>query len=128
MKGVEVWDESQRAYVGANRKRFHDDYLSILAQMEFGWVDKPWADAMYVSGSYSKVDKDIQTGSIQSKVYGEASRHVDAWNLSARYRKADFLTDGLLVNASLSHTWDHSLTVDSAFRKYDWNGNYIVSQ
>ena len=127
MKGVEVWDESQRAYVGANRKRFQDDYLSVLAQMEFGWVDKPWADAMYVSGSYSKVDKDIQTGSIQSKVYGEASRHVDAWNLSARYRKADFLTDGLLVNASLSHTWDHSLTVDSAFRKYDWNGNYIVS-
>ena len=57
MKGVEVWDESQRAYVGANRKRFHDDYLSVLAQMEFGWVDKPWADAMYVSGSYSKVDR-----------------------------------------------------------------------
>ena len=127
MKGVEVWDEAQRAYVGANRKRFHDDYLSVLAQMEFGLVNKPWADAVYVSGSYSKVDKDIQTGSIQSKVYGEARRLLDAWNLSARYKKANFLTDGLLFNASLSHTWDHSLTVDSAFRKYDWNGNYIVS-
>lgn len=127
MKGVEVWDEAQRAYVGANRKRFHDDYLSVLAQMEFGLVNKPWADAVYVSGSYSKVDKDIQTGSIQSKVYGEARRLLDAWNLSARYKKTNFLTDGLLLNASLSHTWDHSLTVDSAFRKYDWNGNYIVS-
>ena len=125
MKGVEVWDEASRKYIAANRKRFHDDYFSLLAQLEVGVVNNPWADAFYVSGSYSKTDKDLQTGSIQSKVYGEARRLVDAWNLSARYRKRDFLFQGLQLNASLSHTWDHSLTVDSAFRKYNWDGEYI---
>lgn len=127
MRGVEIWDEESRKYVAADRKRFHDGYLSLLGQMEIGFVNKSWADAFFISGSYSKVDKDLQTGSIQSKVYGMAERHSDAWNVSARYQKRDFLTEGLQVNFSLAHTWDHSLTVDTAFRKYDWNGSYIES-
>lgn len=127
MKGVEVWDEGSRDFVLVKRKRFHDDYFSLLGQLEVGFVDKSWADAFFVSGSYSKVDKELQTGSIQSKVYGMAERQVDAWNISARYLKDNFLIDNLKLNASLSHTWDHSLTVDTAFRKYNWDGGYIES-
>lgn len=127
MKGVEVWDESSREYVLVNRKRFHDDYFSLLGQLEVGFVNQSWADAFFVSGSYSKVDKELQTGSIQSKVYGMAERQADAWNISARYLKDNFLIDNLKLNASLSHTWDHSLTVDTAFRKYNWDGTYIES-
>lgn len=127
MKGVEVWDEASRKYISANRRRFHDDYFSLLGQLEVGFVNKSWADAFFISGSYSKVDKDLQTGSIQSKVYGMAERQMDAWNVSARYLKHNFLVKNLKLNASLSHTWDHSLTVDTAFRKYDWDGNYIES-
>ena len=127
MKGVEVWDEANRKYISANRRRFHDDYFSLLGQLEVGFVNKSWADAFFISGSYSKVDKELQTGSIQSKVYGMAERQVDAWNLSARYLKHNFLVNNLKLNASLSHTWDHSLTVDTAFRKYDWDGDYIES-
>ena len=32
----------------------------------------------FVSASYSKVDKELQTGSVQSKVYGMAERGSDA--------------------------------------------------
>ena len=39
MKGVEVWDEDNRKYVLANRKRFHDDYFSLLGQLEIGFVN-----------------------------------------------------------------------------------------
>lgn len=127
MKDVEVWDEEADAYVYADRKRFHDDYFSLLGQLEIGFADKWWADAFFVSGSYSKTDKELQTGSVQTVVYGMAERQTDAWNVAARYRKRDFLVEGLQLNASLSHTWDHSLTVDTAYRKYDWNGGYIVS-
>lgn len=127
MKGVEVWDEESRKYVSADRRRFHDDYLSVLAQVEAGFRNKPWADAFFVSASYSKVDKELQTGSVQSKVYGMAERQSDSWNVSARYQKNRFLLDGLQFNALFSHTWDHSVTVDTAYRKYDWNGNYIES-
>lgn len=127
MKGVEVWDESLRKYVPSNRKRFHDDYFSLLAQVEVGVTGKPWADDFFVTASYSKVDKELQTGSVQTKVYGMAERNGSAYNVSARYRKKDFLLKGLQMHSFLSHTWDHSLTVDTAYRVYDWNGDYIES-
>lgn len=127
MKGVEVWDESVRKYVPSNRKRFHDDYFSLLAQVEVGVTGKPWADDFFVTASYSKVDKELQTGSIQTKVYGMAERNGSAYNVSAQYRKKDFLLKGLQMHSMLSHTWNYSLTVDTAYRVYDWNGDYIGS-
>lgn len=127
MKGVEVWDESLRKYVPSNRKRFHDDYFSLLAQVEVGVTGKPWADDFFVTASYSKVDKELQTGSVQTKVYGMAERNGSAYNVSARYRKKDFLLKGLQMHSFLSHTWDYSLTVDTVYRVYDWNGDYIES-
>lgn len=127
MKGVEVWDESLRKYVPSNRKRFHDDYFSLLAQVEVGVTGKPWADDFFVTASYSKVDKELQTGSVQTKVYGMAERNGSAYNVSARYRKKDFLLKGLQMHSFLSHTWDYSLTADTAYRVYDWNGDYIES-
>ena len=127
MKGVEVWDESVRKYVPSDRKRFHDDYFSLLAQVEVGVTGKPWADDFFVTASYSKVNKELQTGSIQTKVYGMAERNGDAYNVSAQYRKKDFILKGLQMQSILSHTWDHSLTVDTAYRVYDWNGDYIES-
>lgn len=127
MKGVEVWDENLRKYVPSNRKRFHDDYFSLLAQVEVGVTGKPWADDFFVTASYSKVDKELQTGSVQTKVYGMAERNGSAYNVSARYRKTDFLLKGLQMHSFLSHTWDYSLTVDTAYRVYDWNGDYIES-
>lgn len=127
MKEVEVWDEAANEYVYASRKRFHDDYLSLFGQMEIGFANTPWADAFFISGSYSSINKDLQTGSVQTVVYGMAERQTDAWNISARYQKKDFLIKNMRFNASLSHTWDHTLTVDTAYRKYDWNGDYILS-
>ena len=127
MKGVEVWDESVRKYVPSDRKRFHDDYFSLLAQVEVGVTGKSWADDFFVTASYSKVNKELQTGSIQTKVYGMTERNGDAYNVSAQYRKKDFILKGLQMQSILSHTWDHSLTVDTAYRVYDWNGDYIES-
>ena len=127
VRDVEVWDEESRRYVPVDRKRFHDDYFALLAQIEAGVSDKTWADALFFSASYTTTRKELQTGSVQSKVYGMAERQGHAWSLSARYQKRNFLTEGLRLSASLSHTWDYSLTVDTAYRKYDWNGNYILS-
>ena len=127
MKEVEVWDEDSRKFVSTNRRRFHDDYFSLIAQVEAGVTGKSWADAFSVAASYARMDKDVQTGSLQSKVVGMAGRESDAWSISAQYQKHQFLTRNLNANISLSHTWDHSLTVDTAYRKYDWNGDYIAS-
>jgi outer membrane receptor protein involved in Fe transport len=127
MKGVEVWDEASRKYIPVDRRRFHDDYFSALTQLEAGVQERSWADAFFLSASWSKNDKELQTGSVQSKVYGMARRRAEAWNVAARYSKRDFLAENLSLAASFSHTRDHSATVDTVFRKYDWNGEYIES-
>lgn len=70
---------------------FHDDYFSLLVQTDVGVTGKSWADEFFVSASYSKTDKELQTGSVQTKVYGMAERNSDAWNISARYGWRDRL-------------------------------------
>ncbi len=125
MKNVEVPSEDKTSFVTKDCRRFHDDYLSLFGQLEVGVTDKPWADAFFVSGSFSKIDKELQSGSLQSWVYGMAERKTKSSNISARYNKADFLVKNLDFNASLSHTWDHSQTVDTVYRKYYWDGSYI---
>ena len=127
MRGVEVWNEELREYVAADRRRFHDDYLSLIGQLEVGFTDKWWADEFFVSASYNKVNKEIQTGQIQTKVIGEAERRSEAWSIGANYQKRDFLLKDLSASLSLSHTWDHSQAVDTAYRKYNWDGEYIKS-
>ena len=127
MHGVEVWNEESREYIAADRRRFHDDYLSALGLVEVGFTDKWWADEFFVSVSYNKVEKEVQTGQIQTKVVGEAERRSEAWSLSANYQKRDFLLKNLTASLSLSHTWDHAQTIDTVYRKYDWNGDFIKS-
>ena len=125
MKRVEVPSEDKTSFVTKDCRRFHDDYFSLFGQLEAGVTDKSWADEFFVSASVSKIDKELQTGSLQSWVYGMAERNTESANVSLRYNKADFLVKDLDVHASLSQTWDHSQTVDTVFRKYYWDGSYI---
>jgi len=125
VKNVEVWNEEQEKYMLEERERFHDDYFSLLGGLEIGVTNKKWTDAFFITASYSKVAKELQTGSIQSVVYGEAERKSDSKNISATYKKRDLIFENLDFQALLSYTWDHSCTIDTAFRKYDWNNNYI---
>ena len=127
MKDVEVWDEEAGRYLPKERRRFHDDYFSLLGQLEVGFSDKWWADDCYVTLTYNKVNKDIQTNQVQNHVIGMADRRSNSWSVGLRYQKKDFLLKNLGVNLTLSHTWDHSVATDTAQRKYDWNGDWIKS-
>lgn len=124
MKGVEIWSDEQDKYIFTDKKRFHDDYLSINGSIEAGVSNVGWADVFYVNGGYTKIEKEIQTGAMQNKVYGMAERHSHAWFVGARYSKV-FGKIGTRMN--LSHTWDHSETVDTAYRKYSWDGTWMPS-
>lgn len=124
MKGVEVWSDEDDRYIFTDKRRFHDDYFSILGQLEVGVNNVKWADQFFIGASYNKLDKEIQTGAMQNKVYGEASRHSHSFNISARYNKN---WGPVLTRLTLSHTWDHSETVDTAYRKYSWDGTWMPS-
>ena len=125
MRDVKGRNEEHTAFVIKDLPRFHDDYLSLFGQVEVGVADRSWADAFFVSASVSKVDKDIQTGATQDRVIGMAERHTQSLNVSARYEKVDFLTDGMQFQVSASHTMDHSQTIDTTYRRYYWDGSYI---
>lgn len=124
VKGVKVWSPDEDKYIYATRKRFHDNYESLVAKLEVGVEKTPWADACFLSASYTNTDKDLQTGATQDRVYGMAKREQYAWNVQAKYLKRDFLLKNLSTNLLLSYTYDNALTVDTVFRNYDWNGNY----
>ena len=127
MKGVEVWNKVDSKFEEVNVKRFHDDYLSFLGQLNIGVKNKKWADLLDVTGSFSSVDKELQTGSIQSIVYGKAKRKNESYAIATQYQKDEFLTKNLSANASLSYTWDNSTVIDTVYRKYSWDGTYIES-
>lgn len=125
MKSVEVPNEEREGFRTIDAKRFHDDYLSVIGQLAIGLENTPWADLLSFTTSYSYVNTELQTGSVQNKVYGMAEREGKAYSIGAQYRKKAILTQGLSTALSVSHTWDHSIVTDTAFRKYDWTGNYI---
>lgn len=126
--GVEVWNEMKEVYDTVSRKRFHDRYFSAMGQLELGVEHTSWADLFYVGAGYSNKHKELQTGAVQTIVYGKAQTKADAYSIQARFRKNNFLLTGLSAQMAISHTWDHSVVTDTAFRRYDWNGNFVVSQ
>lgn len=124
MRGVEVWSEEEDKYIKTDKRRFHDDYFSLFSQLEAGVNNVRWADQFFVGFSYNKFDKEIQTGAMQNKVYGKASKHSHSFNISARYSKK---WGKIGTRLNISHTWDHSQTVDTALRKYSWDGTWLPS-
>ena len=127
VRGVELWDEQAQEFRLTDRRRFHDDYLSLLLQLEAGVSRRTWADELFLSASLSATRKQLQTGAMQTIVYGAAERQTEAWNIAARYAKKNLILPGLSVSLSASHTWDHAQTIDTTFRKYRWDGSYIES-
>lgn len=124
MRNVEVWDDTADRYLLTDRRRFHDRYFATTVSLEAGVNSVSWADAFFISGSFNKANKELQTGAMQNKVYGEAERHSHAWNIGFRYAKR---WKKINLVANISHTRDYSETVDTAFRKYSWDGTWIPS-
>ncbi len=128
MRDVEVWDIATDRYILADRRRFNDRYRSFFSQLEVGTEHKPWAKYLFLTATYSTLQKGIQTGATQAIVYGDARRHGHSWSVAGRYAIDNLLVRRLNLSLFASHTASFQTTVDTAFRKYDWNGRYTESQ
>jgi len=127
MNNVEIWNSETGKFENANVRRFHDEYFSFFSQLKTGVTDKKWADMFSVSTSYFTSDNEMQTGSVQSAVYGNAVRERESHNFSLQYQKKRLFSKKLSVNITASRTWDYSVVTDTAYRKYRWDGSYIRS-
>jgi outer membrane receptor protein involved in Fe transport len=123
MRGVEIWDEKQYDYVKKDFNRFHDQYKSVMGQVEAGVVNKKWADVLFVGVSYSGYQQGLQTGIEQQMVYGDVNRKGNAASASVRYRKNNLFTNGLHVSFFGSRTTDKVEVRDTSFYQYAWDGS-----
>ena len=78
-EGNFIPDLNGTAYKVADAKRFHDNYFSVLGQVEAGITNKKWADVLFIGGGYNEVRQDLQTGFDQKTVYGKVKR--SRWHL-----------------------------------------------
>ncbi len=122
---IEVIDADNSRFVKGDFKRFNDQYKSAMGQVELGFVDKSWADVLFVGGSYSATEKGIQTGTNQDVVYGEVHKGGDAYSMSFRYLKKDLFAKDLYLSFFSSYSDDQYTIEDTAYRKYYWDGNYV---
>jgi len=127
MKDVEVYDASLNKYTLQDHPRFHDQFFSAMGMVEAGFVNKKWADVFLIGGSYSRQNNDIQNGTTQNILYGNAERKEEAYHASIKYKKNDLFTEGLQVDFLASHSTNKFSVLDTAFRLYSWDGSYTVT-
>ncbi len=103
-------------------RRFHSAYRSTMGQVGIGVVNKPWADKLELNVLYSDMYKEIQTGATQNKVIGEVSNHERFFMPSIKYKKSNFLTNGLTATFFASTSITRSEVPDTADYVYSWSG------
>lgn len=109
-------------FVEKSVRRFHDRYKSGMLQAEFGVINKTWADVFAINMLYNEHDKEFQTGARQSVVYGHVNRNGKYYMPSIRYKKENFLTEGMTASAYVSYGIDKYAVVDTSSRTYWWDG------
>lgn len=103
-------------------RRFHSAYRATMAQADIGLVDKKWADIISLSFTHSNLYKEIQTGVNQDRVYGEVTNREQFFMPALKYKKQNFLFNGLTVNATASYSINRSNVADTSSYLYGWGG------
>lgn len=128
MRGIELWDETQQAFRPKNVRRFHNAYTSMMAQMDLGIDHQKLADVLMASLSYNRIKDQLQTGSLQDFVYGMAHKRNEGAQFSVTYRKKNMFIPGLSVELYASHTLNHTTLIDTAYRRYSWDGSFVKTE
>lgn len=121
MKNVTLSGES----TPRNFRRFNDGFESTMIQVETGFRNRNWADYFLIGFQYADRYKERQTGATQENVFGEVHSSGDFILPSLKYKKDNFLTEGLTANLYASYAVDKSTNTDISINKYDWNGEVI---
>jgi len=104
-------------------RRFHDAYESKTAQFEIGVMDKKYADRLFfgliASGNY----KELQTGHNMNIVIGEAFIEDKVLIPTVKYKKKNFIVNGLSVSVFANYNLRQALNADTSRYSYDWYKN-----
>lgn len=103
-------------------ERFNDTFHNEAVVAKLGVVDKPWADRLVASFTYSQMYKEIQTGVRQDVVYGDKRRRGHTIMPSLEYLKRNLFVEGLDLTLTANYNRNVTTNIDTAQYKYNWRG------
>lgn len=109
-------------------RRFNDQFQTLNAKIDFGFIDKKWADQFFVSLLVSTQDKGIQTGQTMSKVFGKLHYKKLLIMPHLSYQKKDLFTKGLNLILFSGYTITKGQTIDTSTTLFNWKGQEYSHQ
>ncbi|QNL48258.1 TonB-dependent receptor [Olivibacter sp. SDN3] len=106
-------------------RRFHDSYRNETIIANMGLVDKKFADRLLIGITLGQNWADIQTGNRMYDVYGERRRRGSIIMPSVKYSKKDLFVKGLELRLNGNFNFGEEQTIDTAFKQYNWLGDWI---
>lgn len=107
-------------------RRFNDAFKSATGMVEFGIVNKKWADRLMVGLIANTTYKEIQQGANMTIVAGEVHRTENSLIPTLKYEKNHLFVKNLSLKVSGLYSTIEQQTVDTSSRIYDWEGNHTL--
>ena len=104
--------------------RFHDGYRAAGGALEFGFVQRPWADKLLLRVFLADYDKELQNSLSMSRPYGAVTYGETTSGTSLRYQHG--FSDSLRLSALAGYTYSHSTFHDVSSCIYDWFGRCLA--
>ncbi len=101
-------------------RRFHDQYLSYLGQVEAGLQNEKWADELRMTVSVSQTDKDWQHGLTAESPWGEPFSRQGNLNTALKWKKAGLLSGRLDASLVAGYNYYDLYFEDTSSRSYYW--------
>ncbi|MEH6703802.1 TonB-dependent receptor [Galbibacter orientalis] len=111
-------------YPNQTVKRFHDQYHNETVIANFGVVNKSYADQLLFGITLGNNYREIQTGARIVSVFGGWHRRGNVIMPSVKYKKKNFLVEGLNVRINANYNLGQEKNIDTLHRRYNWFGEY----
>lgn len=103
-------------------KHFNDRYNSGTGSIKLGFVNKPFADRLFVGFTYGQGRKGIQNGTTMNYVFGKRHQHSETIMPNFEYAKKNIFTRGLNIKMTGNYNLGYVQNIDTASYSFDWSG------
>jgi outer membrane receptor protein involved in Fe transport len=106
-------------------RRFHDTYRNETVIATAGIVNRKIADRLLFGITLGQNKADIQTGNRMYDVFGQRRREGNIVMPSIKYSKKNIAVKGLDLSFSGNFNFGRELSIDTAYRQYNWLGDFV---
>lgn len=108
-------------------ERFHDKYHNETVMARMGFVNKSWADQIFLGLTLGQEYNEVQNSSLLQFVYGQRLTKSQTILPSFFYQKNDLLVKGLDVRLTANYNLNYNDNIDTSTSRYNWFGDKLES-